>query len=258
MKKAIITEHQHSKLIQQHTKELRKSPYGRRDFEMMKEMLSTGYIDNVEMVFTMLKNYPTVLERLIRTTFGDLLSLAGLEVSKEGIVKLINLEYLHINHKQLTSLPESIRLLQKLEILSLDENQLTSLPESIGELRSLKNLDLNENQLTSLPESLGNLQNLKRLYLSDNKLTVLPESLGNLQNLEWLFLSKNQLTSLPESLGNLQNLEWLIIRNNDEITSLPESFRNLQKLKRLACSVHLPDSEMKKIKQLLPNCEVTY
>ena len=163
MKKAIITEHQHSKLIQQHTKELKKSPYERRDFEMMKEMLSTGHIDNVEMVFAMLKNYPTVLERLIRTTFGDLLSLAGLEVSKEGIVKLINLEYLHINHKQLTNIPESIRLLQKLEILSLDENQLTSLPENIGELRSLKKLDLNENQLTSLPESIGDLQKLEIL-----------------------------------------------------------------------------------------------
>lgn len=85
----------------------------------------------------------------------------------------------------------------------LEHKNLTSLPESIGNLKSLKILNLKGNKLTSLPEIFSNMPNLKKLNLGCNQLTSLPESMRNLTCLEFLDLSKNQLTLLPEFIKKL-------------------------------------------------------
>ena len=88
---------------------------------------------------------------------------------------------------------------------------------------------------TSLEEALENKDKVYKLDLSSNQLTSFPESIGNLSNLQELMLSNNQLTSLPESIGDLSNLQWLFLSDN-----------NLTKVER------------KKIKRLLPNCEIEF
>ena len=176
----------------------------------------------------------------------------------ESIGNLTNLVQLDLSSNQLTSLPESIGNLTNLQTLILVINQLTILPESIGKLSNLKVLFLGYNQITSLPESIGNLKNLVQLDLENNQLTSLPESIGNLTNLRGLRLNNNQLTSLPESIGNLTKLEELYLVEN-QLTSLPESIGDLTNLRALwLYDNNLTNAERKKIKKLLPNCEIEF
>jgi hypothetical protein len=157
-----------------------------------------------------------------------------------------------------TSKVEALRFLLSKTIINLSDKGLSALPESIGNLQNLKWLGLNENDLHRLPESIGNLQNLEWLHLGYNKLSILPESIGNLQNLEWLYLGNNNLSSLPESIVNLQNLEELNLGNN-KLNSLPESIGNLQNLEELNLSGNtIPTNVIKRLKAILPNCEVEF
>jgi len=163
-----------------------------------------------------------------------------------------------LNDNQLTSLPESIGNLTNLQELWLDENQLTSLPESIGNLTNLQTLSLSGNQFTTLPEWIGNLTNLQTLWLDENQLTSLPESIGNLKNLQVLWLDENQLTSLPESILNLMNLQTLSLSGN-QFTTLPEWIGNLTNLQVLWLDDNnLTEAEKKRIKKLLPDCEIGF
>jgi len=176
----------------------------------------------------------------------------------ESILNLTNLQTLWLRDNQLTSLPESILNLTNLQTLSLSGNQFTTLPEWIGNLTNLQWIVLDGNQLTSLPESIGNLTNLQTLSLSGNQFTTLPEWIGNLTNLQWIDLNGNQLTSLPESIGNLTNLQRLYLREN-QLTSLPASIGNLKNLHMLWLSDNnLTEAEKKRIKKLLPNCEIVF
>ena len=89
------------------------------------------------------------------------------------------------------------------------------------------------NQLTRVPKEIWKLKKLKHLDLSFNQLTSLPTEIGKLENLEYLYLSDNELTSLPTEIENLKNLNYLDLRKNN-----------------------IPETEIKKIKELLPNCTI--
>ncbi len=67
------------------------------------------------------------------------------------------------------------------------------------------------------------------------KLSILPRSITKLHHLKELWLSDNQIKAIPESIGQLQNLKWLGLRHNP-----------------------ISESEINKIKKLLPNCNVIY
>jgi len=164
----LITEHQYSKLIQNKVKELKKSPYGRSELLMMRELLVSGDPENIKIVFAMLKRYPTILDKLIKSTFGDLLSLARLDPSEEGVIKLMNLQSLAFQNKGLEELPANIGILKNLQQLNLNNNNLRYLPETIGNLHNLERIFVCGNKLTALPESLKLLPNLKRMSISRN------------------------------------------------------------------------------------------
>ena len=141
---------------------------------------------------------------------------------------------------------------------NLDGIPRTSKVEALRFLLSKTIINLYSKGLSELSESIGNLQHLQELYLYNNNLSSLPESIGNLQNLQELYLEDNNLSSLPESIGNLQNLEWLRLYNNN-LSSLPESIVNLQNLKGLYLSGNtIPTNVIKRLKVMLPNCEVEF
>ena len=73
------------------------------------------------------------------------------------IGNLLRLKYLHLDHNEIQSIPESIggsQGLKKLEHLILNDNQIDSVSSFLSNLISLTELDLSRNSLETLPSSL--------------------------------------------------------------------------------------------------------
>jgi leucine-rich repeat protein SHOC2 len=139
---------------------------------------------------------------------------------------------------QITSLPDTLGLLDKLTLLDVGNNELTALPEGLGQLDSLTFLDLGGNRFTALPVSVSQLASLTFLGFGNNQLTTLPVSIGNLENLVALSLGNNRLTSIPTELGSLDALTGLDLRNNF-LNGLPAGIGALANLRTLDLSNNL-------------------
>ena len=126
---------------------------------------------------------PAALEQLFEVARRDRLSpstpsaIAG---------ERIDLPWLDLSRRKITSIPESIGNLTYLTRLNLRKNELTSLPERLGELVNLIELDLTSNQFITLPESICSLNKLIELKVTGNPLKALPYCLTNLPNLTTL------------------------------------------------------------------------
>ncbi|TAE01625.1 MAG: hypothetical protein EAZ97_03170 [Bacteroidetes bacterium] len=160
------------------------------------------------------------------------------------IRKLSNLKYLELLYGELDSLPSQIGKLKNLQSLDFDLNKLSFLPSQIGELKNLQRLDLNKNQLTFLPSQIRELKNLKELWLNGNPLSVaeIEKALLLLPQLETLYLGDLGLSSLPNAVLELKKLKILVF-NNYFMARNPNNFSA---------------EEQKRIRKLLPNCEVQF
>jgi Leucine rich repeat/WG containing repeat len=141
----------------------------------------------------------------------------------------------------LTALTPYFGKLQKLQELHLDHNQISSLPEEIGLLTEMRTLNIDSNQLTSLPNEIGDLKSLRRLELSHNIIQSLPFEINRLQTLEYLSLNANWLLEFPRIILKLQSLRTLHIGHNP-CSDTPE--------KREAINAIMHQS--------LPNCRVLF
>ena len=180
----------------------------------------------------------------------------------EKVEDLSNLTELDLScRKDLSELPDSIRLLTNLKKLSLCEClNLKTLPESIGELRELQELNLNWcYKIEKLPDSICELTNLKNLDLgSCYGIEKLPDDIGNLTELETLNLNGcKELKNLPESIKELTNLKKLSLCECLNLKTLPESIGELRELQELNLNwcykiEKLPDSicELTNLKNL--------
>ena len=70
-----------------------------------------------------------------------------------------------------------------LTVLHLDHNQLTQLPDFISNLKMLEDLAVHNNRLESLSPSIGGLVRLKQLRVDHNNLKRLPDEIGLLVSL---------------------------------------------------------------------------
>lgn len=197
MKKAIITEGMYRRVLKEN-----ESPFDQEDIENLKRLLLSGIPVNVETVFSMLTDYPDVLDDLIDDTLGDLFYLLrekrsfGNTPSVIDIVTLLSKEALYLDKKNLLKLPKEIAHLKNLETISASYNNLKGLPETFSELQNLWYLELSYNEITSLPENIGNFQGLELLNLRHNNIQTLPDSLSNLKKLHTLNLRGNPLNPL--------------------------------------------------------------
>lgn len=197
------------------------------------------------------------IKKLKKITVLDLRS-NSLNALPPSMEELSDLAALNISSNQFKELPVSICRLKKLKTLGLYNNKLDSLPDEIGNLKQLNGLNIGRNKVKALPVQIGQLQELKLLNAFDNKLEFLPKEIGNLKKLEFLYLLNNRLTVIPPEIGNLHHLSLLDLRNNN-LKALPIQIKQLKNLKSLILfGNQISKEEQKRIKELLPDCTITF
>ncbi len=134
-------------------------------------------------------------------TYGELLKITFLDMSKKGITNITDLAYM-------TNLTD----------LYLDQNSITDITALSG-LTNLTNLYLSQNSITDIT-ALSGLTNLYSLELGDNQITEIT-ALSGLTNLTYLGLSRNSITEIT-ALSGLTNLAELLLDDNEitDITTL--------------------------------------
>lgn len=99
---------------------------------------------------------------------------------------------------------------------------------------------------------------LEELYIINFKLfvTSLPKQVNKFKNLKLLSILNNQVKTLPSEVGTLTSLKTLYVDINPITTLLP-TIGKLKQLENLGVGkTNITESEIDKIKQLLPNCKV--
>ncbi len=134
-----------------------------------------------------------------------------------------------------TNLDDALKNPLKVYKLYLAGKKLTHFPLQILTLKNLQTLDLNHNKLKTIPKEISQLKNLQRISLEKNKIKWIPKEIGQLNHLQELVLSQNKLRRLPKEISQLKQLKTLILAAN-----------------------HLSRKEQKKIKRLLPKCEIIF
>ena len=123
-------------------------------------------------------------------------------------VKISNLISINLSSYQLTSLGNfGVLDYAELKDLDLSKNMLTTIPESITLLQNLQNLNLSENQLVDLPVHMENLCSLKVLNLKNNpNFSHLPSTLASLKKLQKIFISSTNIKEItPDFLTFVKN-----------------------------------------------------
>ena len=134
------------------------------------------------------------------------------DIPVELPMRLPHLNYLNLNHNQLTYLPESFGFLFHLQTVTLAHNSISHLPKSFLHLVKLEKVDLSHNALRELPEDIGTMESLQKLNICSNKLKELPLSLGQSHTLTVILAKNNRLVSPPQSLcneGSSQTINYL-------------------------------------------------
>ena len=166
--------------------------------------------------------------------------------------------------KKFRSLPEFVDLDSAVRnpdfVLALDVKQqgISELPTEIKNFKNMISCNLIGNPLKKLSAELLTLDQLEELSLSSTQLESLPKEIGNLTNLRVMTLNFNKLTEIPESFGQLTSLLYLDLGDNN-LTTLPKSFKYLTQLQKLQLDDNnFSEKEKRKIRKMLPNCELKF
>jgi len=135
--------------------------------------------------------------------------------------------------------------------------------DQMDKYKSIKTLIITGGQFGSavnLDDLLNKAKNypLEELYIINFKIFVnsLPKQIKQFKNLKLLSVLNNNVKSLPSEVGSLTSLKTLYVDINHISTLLP-TVGKLKQLEKLGVGkTNINESEIAKIKQLLPNCEV--
>ena len=179
---------------------------------------SNNSISSLPNVFASLGNLTTLELRrnelsVLPDSVGELPQLRALEVSYNRLSEFPTmyhadqLRYLRASHNNFTELdPKHVRGLTGLLELHMQHNQLSALPETLGtSCEALTGLWMGNNLLSTLPDSMAGLS-LERLDVQNNKLEALPPWTGDMRTLKFLDATNNSITRLPSvgaSMGHL-------------------------------------------------------
>ncbi len=132
---------------------------------------------------------------------------------------------------------DNFKSIKTLVIIRSRSPSTVDLPAIIKKAKNypLENLFISnfQNYVTSLPQQIGNFSKLKVLSVVNNNIGTLPAEINKLTSLKILYVDINPISVISQSINRLRNLEKLGIGKTN-----------------------IAGTELSKIKQLLPNCEI--
>jgi leucine-rich repeat protein SHOC2 len=217
--------------------------------------------------FKKLKRFELECNRIkkIPKSIGDLKNLEyisffdcdpAVEYIDPAIGQLKNLKELLLGVNDIKELPETLFDCTNLQYLDIQENPITTLSEKIIQLQKLSWIDLSWTELQTLPQNIGKLEQLKAILLDGFKQEEELNKLAGLKNLERLSLFDCGLTRFPGFISKLPELRRLDLTSNS-IRKIPDEIVHLKKLEIMSIT-GLPDTEVAKIKTLLPAVKLYY
>uniref|UniRef100_A0A0D9W2H2 Uncharacterized protein n=1 Tax=Leersia perrieri TaxID=77586 RepID=A0A0D9W2H2_9ORYZ len=120
-------------------------------------------------------------QKLLRSlvSFGSIILKPG-----DSLTALQNLQILHVNNTEISTLLGSLCHLERLKYLDLSNTDVSALPHSIGKMKYLQYICVRGCQkLDQLPKSIVNLQKLRFLDISDTLVKTVPKYFGRIKNL---------------------------------------------------------------------------
>jgi Leucine-rich repeat (LRR) protein len=182
------------------------------------------------------------------------------EQTFEELGKLPRLHKLNLS--EFTSLPSTSSKLENLEELffwvcpKLDSDQVFGRLHLFKKLKHAYFMGCNINDI---PDSFANHPTLEIVNLFSNPLNEIKhilKVLSSLKKLRTLQIGGGKYTHMPDEIGLLTGLKELYL-SGTKVTSLPSTIKELKQLQKLAGVNWFPESEKAKIKQALPNVELS-
>ncbi|MBS4013935.1 MAG: leucine-rich repeat domain-containing protein [Bacteroidetes bacterium] len=201
-----------------------------------------------------------------RTTYNSN-QIAGVYFNLEAARKSpMKVEYLILNNKDLTTLPDEIykmKNLGHLRIMYHDTLDLGDLFTKVSKHPTIKELEISFFNCKYFPDEILLLNNINKLSIIDSKnidLGYLFEQLSQLMNLMYLNIAFGDFNSLPPEIGLLTNIKILELGANP-IQNIPNEIQRLNIEKIIFCQYPqyfrlLPIDEKLKLLTLLPNTEI--
>lgn len=142
-------------------------------------------------------------------------------------------KWLRLNSLKLKAVPPGILKVKDIEVLHLNGNPITELPPELFALEGLKELKLETTRISELPKALGRLTSLELLSVKYSRLRSVPAEIGKLARLRELWLNESRLEDLPEEIAKLKKLKRIGIG----LTPLARNAARVAQLKELGCAL---------------------
>ncbi len=178
-----------------------------------------------------------------KSSFQDTLDKIKEEILHPKSEPLDSIKSYHIGIAQpdCKGFADSVWQMKNLQSLSMNGKDCNehcggvTISPKIGQLTQLEELNIQLVGISFLPDEIKNCKKLKKINFTDSSIENI-DNLTSLENLEELWLFGCNLEKLPADIGRLKKLKYLGLTGNWQLT----------------------DDEIKRVKQALPKCEISF